>query len=102
MSNDDRRAIAHERFQPAHHLALRLDVESGCGFVEDEYRRVLQNRARDGDELLLTAGERGAALADESVEPLRQSADKAMRPARHRSGDDLVPAIGFGIVSNIF
>ena len=52
--------------------------------VEHEDRRVAQDRARDGDALLLAAGEAVAALADDGVVALRQR------------GDHVVDARGFG------
>src|SRR5690242_20889067 len=46
------------------HQQLRLGVQRRGGFVEDQDRRVLQQRARDGQPLALPAGEPLAALAD--------------------------------------
>ena len=43
---------------------FRLRIERRRRFVEDQDRRVLQQRARDRDALLLAAGQLQAALAD--------------------------------------
>jgi len=44
----------------------------GC-LVEDQDRRVLQERACDGHALALATGELGAPLADDRVEPVRKA-----------------------------
>src|SRR3954470_11585799 len=54
------------------HVALGLGVERAGGLVEDQHRRVAQDRARDRDALLLAAGEAVAALADDRVVALGQ------------------------------
>ena len=56
--------------------ALGLDVERAGRLVEDEHRRVAQDRAGDRDALLLAAGEAEAALADDGVVALRQRGDQ--------------------------
>ena len=50
---------------------LGLGVERARGLVEDEDRRVAQNRPRDRDPLLLAAGEAVAALAHDRVVTIR-------------------------------
>src|SRR5581483_11476320 len=68
----------HEGGAALHHLVER-HVEAGFGqrieragrFVEDEDRRVLEQRAGDGEALALAAGQQPAALADAGLEALR-------------------------------
>src|SRR6266545_1883936 len=62
VRDDERRAMAtalesHQILERPLHLALVLGVEGARRLVEDEDRRVLQERAGDGDPLPLTAGE---------------------------------------------
>ena len=49
------------------HQPLGLGVERRGGLVQDQDRRVLQDRAGDRDPLALAAGEPAAALADHGV-----------------------------------
>ncbi len=58
------------------HERLGLVVQRARGLVEDEDRRVAQDRPRDRQALLLAAGEAVAALADDGVEPVGQRADQ--------------------------
>src|SRR4029450_11382696 len=50
-------------------------VERARGLVEDEDRRVLEQRARDRQALTLAAGEQSPPLAGVGVEALRQALD---------------------------
>ena len=49
-----------------------LRVDRRRRLVEDQDRRVLEERARDGDALALAAGELRAALAELGLVALRQ------------------------------
>ena len=51
---------------------LLLGIERARWFVEDEERRVGQQRARDGDPLPLTAGEIRAAFGQHGLIAIRQ------------------------------
>lgn len=55
---------------------LALVVERARGLVQNEDARVAQEHARDGDALLLTAGQPRAALAHERVVAVGQRADE--------------------------
>src|SRR5581483_7536989 len=63
-------------------------VERGSRFVEDQNRRVLENRARNRDALPLPAGKNQAALADYCIVPARQFADKFIGKSGARGGPD--------------
>ena len=76
MGDDDGGAIAHQLDQRVPHLPLADRVEMRGRLVEDQYRRVLEEGARDRDALALSAGELDAALADTGLEPLGQSGDE--------------------------
>src|SRR6185295_19646453 len=51
MRDHDRRAAAHDRFVSLGHLPLGLRIQRGAGLVENQDRRVRQERPRDGDAL---------------------------------------------------
>ena len=58
------------------HQRLALGIERRGRLVEQQQRRVAQDRARDRDALALAARQRDAALADRRVVALRQPADE--------------------------
>ena len=64
MGDEDRRAPAHQRLEAVEQLRLGGGVEAGGGLVEQEHRRVAQQRAGDPDPLALAAGERDALRAE--------------------------------------
>ena len=55
------------------HLTLGFRIERGGRLVEQDDRRVLDQRARDGDALALAAGELHAVLADRRLVAIRES-----------------------------
>ena len=67
MGDDERGAAAHQVAQPFLDQGLGFGIEAGRGFVENQDARIGQNRAGDGDALLLAAGELDAAFADDGV-----------------------------------
>src|SRR5215470_2332083 len=77
--------------------ALGLVVERAGGLVEDEDAWIGDERPGDRQPLPLTAGERGAALADDGIVALRQLQDEVMSARERCCGDDAVhlhPRIG--------
>ena len=60
MSDHNRRAPFHGAVEGLLHDLLALLVEGAGGFIQDEDLRVLDQRASNGDSLLLTARELGA------------------------------------------
>ena len=86
MRHDEDRAPAHEARERVldHRLVLRIDRRQRL--VQQQDRRVAQQRAGDGDALALAAGEADAALADHRVVALRQAGDEAVGVGRPRSG----------------
>ncbi len=67
------------------HGALALRVERAGGLVEQQDRRVLQQRARDRDALLLAAGQARAALAEFGVVALAAGRRGSRRRPRPRA-----------------
>ena len=72
------------------HLPLGFRIERGGGLVEQDDRRVLDQRARDRDALALAAGQLQAVLADRRVVAVRERHDEVVRVGGLGGGDDLV------------
>ena len=67
------------------YLAFREGVEGRGRFVEDQDRRSLEDRARDGDALLLAPRELQAALADLGAVAFRNHGHEAVDLGKARS-----------------
>ncbi len=89
VRDDDRRAVLHEPLERLLHEQLVVRVERARRLVEQQDRRVLENRARDRDALPLSARQPHAALAEKRVVPLRQHADELVGAGRARRRLDL-------------
>jgi hypothetical protein len=89
VRDGDRGAAPHGDLQRGLHRAFALGVERRGGLVEQQQRRVLQHRARDGHPLALAAGQAQAALADFGAVAVGQartnSSTKAARAAASAS-----------------
>src|SRR5207237_7211376 len=95
VGDRNRRASLREAVERLLDEPLRLGVERARRLVEDEDRRVAQDRPRDRDPLLLAAGEAVAALADDGVVALGQRRDHLVDPGGPgRSLDLLVARVG--------
>ena len=68
VRDDDGGAARHQIGEAALDQSFVLGVERACRLVEQKQRRVAQDRARDGDALALSAGQRRAALADDGFD----------------------------------
>ena len=76
MRDGDGGAPAGELRQRRLDGVLALVVKGARGLVQNEDARVAQKHARDGDALLLAAGQPRAALAHERVVAVGQRADE--------------------------
>ena len=79
---DGDHAAVHPRQHPVQRVLyqlLVLGVQRRRRFVEQQNRGVAQDGARDGDPLLLPAGELVPALADDHVQALRHLVDELPR-----------------------
>ena len=65
-------------------------IDAGKSVIEHDDRRVYIEQSRDRDALLLAAGERHAAFADDSVEPMRHNRDVAVESRDARGLLDFV------------
>src|SRR4051795_9302875 len=68
VGDHERRAALHDLAEGGTNLVLLRRVHSRGGVVEDEYRRVGEDRARDRDALPLASGEGEASLAGDRLE----------------------------------
>ena len=76
--------------RPSWICLLDLHVDGAGGVVEDQDRRVDEQRARDRDALALAARQRVAALADDRVVAVRQLEDELLGAGRARRRADLL------------
>ena len=89
VRDHDGGAVLAEMLDRLLHLLFGFGIERGGGFVEQDDRRVLDQRARDRDALALAAGQLRAVLADRRVVAEREAHDEIMRAGGLRGGDDL-------------
>ena len=73
VRDDEGRAANHEAIERIEDHGFGFGINRGCRLVEDEDRRILEKRARDGDALPFAAGKLRAALADLRVVFFRQA-----------------------------
>src|ERR1700704_6605797 len=92
MGDHERCTALHESFERLLDVALRFAVEGGGRLVQDQHRRVLEERTRDGEPLPLAAREAHAVLPDHGVESLRHFADELHRVRRLGGLNDVGPA----------
>ena len=78
VGDDQRGAALHQSFQCVLHRAFALRIEGTGRFVQQQDRRVLQQRAGDDDALLLAAGQARAALAQFAGETFGKFADEVI------------------------
>ena len=95
---DGRQAVGDDQARPPDEQAIerRLDqrlvggVERARRLVEDEDLRVLEQRARDREPLLLAARQAIAALADDGLVSVGQAGDEVVDLRRPRRLRDLL------------
>ena len=102
MRNDEARPPRQHLLNRVLNQLFRLRIDRGRGFVQHENRRVRQNRAGKGNQLLLTGGEAVAALADVRLIAILHVADEGFR-ADHAGGfrHFLVGGIGAAVADVI-
>ena len=81
--DDDRRAVGVQPLEQRDHLGAGARVELAGGLVGEEQRRPVGERARDGDALLLAAGQlrRAVALALREADVVEQL-ERTLAPLR--------------------
>ena len=89
VSNDHRRPAPHQIPDRLLYLGLGLGVEPGHGLIENQYRRIFEQRPSDRETLSLSAGELQAELTYNRLVPVGKCADKAIGTGRSRSSVDI-------------
>src|SRR6267378_8562252 len=84
MRDHEYGAMRHQPLDGLLHQPLRFGVERARRFVENQNRRIAQERARDRDALALAAAEPGAALTEQRAVAFRQAHDEFVRVRRAR------------------
>ena len=88
MRDDEHRPSGEQPIDGLLHQPLRLRVQRRRRLVEDEDRRIDEQRAGDGETLTLAAGQPRAALTEDRVVPIRKrdgSRARSRRAPRVRS-----------------
>ena len=93
------RAVLHEPLERLLHQPLTLGVERGRGLVEEQDRRIAEQRPRDRQALPLATGQPHATVADHGVVALGQGANEPVgvggfRRAAHVVVADLGESVG--------
>lgn len=89
MRDEQHRLPAYEIGERGLDLVLRLGVGEGGGLIEDEHRRIDEDRAGDRDALSLPARE-PAVLPEHRVEAVRQGVNLVEHPRRPGRCTDLL------------
>ncbi len=84
------RLVADQAGQRRLDERLVLDVEAGGRLIEQDDRRILQEGARNGYSLTLTAREGAAVFADVGVPLVGQLFGKLVAVRKSRRGEDLL------------
>lgn len=79
----------HQALDGLHHVGLGLRVQRARRLVEQEQRRVLEERAREREPLALAARQGEAALADDGLVALRQAQHELVGAGRAGGGLDV-------------
>src|SRR5262249_60352964 len=77
VGDDEGGAARHETLEALHDERLRRGIEGGRGLVEDEDRRIAEERPGDRHAELLARRERRARLADDRLEAGGKALDEA-------------------------
>lgn len=102
VGDDESGASFHRGVESLLHQYFGFGVERAGGFVEQQQRCVLQDRAGDRDALALATGETGAAFAEKSSITVRQAVDEDVHQSRSRGGHHFRIAGGGAAVADVF
>ncbi|MPN49002.1 hypothetical protein SDC9_196615 [bioreactor metagenome] len=92
MRNEERDSLAVQREQGFSNCGVGFGVDGAHRIVKDQNRRLLHQRPRDGDALLLSAGERDPALAYERFVALIKRLNHLVDTRRARGAVDVLLA----------
>jgi hypothetical protein len=88
MGDDEGRAARHKALDPGHDRRFGGDVERGGRLVQDQDRRVAQERAGNRDALLFALRERNTGFADDRVVAIGQRLDQLVEASQPCGGLD--------------
>ena len=89
VGDDEGGAAPHHLVERRRYLCLGGGIERARRLVEDQDRRIFQQRSRNGEPLALAAGEHAAALADRGIQPVPLALDEVKRLGALAGGKDL-------------
>src|SRR5437879_3042804 len=92
MGDNQGRAARRGPLQRVHNGSLGSRIQAGGRLIQNQDRRVPQNRTRDGDPLLLPPGEGRASLRHYSLVAVGESLNELVGVGRDRRGGDLFVA----------
>ena len=90
VGDDDGGAVLAEMLDRLLHGFFGFRIERRGGLVEQDDRRVADQRPRHRDALALAAGQLGAEFADRGIVAEREAHDEIMGAGRFCRGHDLV------------
>ena len=90
VGDDEGGAALHHLVEGGGHLGLGRGIERARRLVEDQDRRVLQQRPGDRQPLPLAAREHAPALADDRVQPVAVPLDEFERLGALQAASDLL------------
>src|SRR5438034_10716367 len=102
MSDEKGRAAFHQALQRLENQAFRLGVQRAGGLVQNQNRRVLQQRPRNRDALAFAAGQRRAALADDRIVALGQTRNELVHVGSAGGVFNFGTRGGRPAISNVF
>ena len=103
MGNDKGRAVLHQVRKRCLDPSLGLRIERRGCLIENQDRRILEQRPRNGDALALATGEQHAPVTDPGIEPVGQLVGELIDIGGTRSCLDIrtrrVPAAAVGDIA---
>ena len=92
MRDDEAGPAGHQPFQRLLDEPFGRRVDAGSRLVQDEQRRVLQQRPRDAHPLLLAHAELHASFTDPRIIPIPQAFDELIAVGGARGGEQFLLA----------
>lgn len=98
MGDDEASAIFHEFLEGVLDKAFRFGIKGRSSFVENKYRGVFENGARNGNALTLATGKFGAAFASEGIVAFGKINDEVVGVGKLGGMDNFVfGGVGFAV-----
>ena len=79
MRDHETSAMRHQMFERFLNQPLRRCIHARGRFIENQNRRIFQQRTRDRESLLLADAQLYSAFADDAAQTIRQSIDETTR-----------------------